>query len=483
MRTEKTPRVRTVAPARWPTHPLRPVFRVLTLAAVAMGSTIAHAQITSDPQPATASLAVVGGLLIDGHEGPPIADSVILIDGKRIVAVGTRDSLKVPTGAKVIDVRGYTVLPGLVDRHVHLDLLGHADYKYWHATYAPRADEVYATSARQLLSAGVTTAVDLGGDPAVQVRIRDRINQGEIPGPRMKVSAGWICNWSDEYFARHPRRRYVFNVRTVDEARAAAVKTLALGADIFKLYTGLTGEQVKAITDEAHKKGVKVVGHTSGNADLIARVGNGMDGVEHVHGFDPSDDEVIRTLRAHRTVVTPGTNGLAIVQAFEDPTWLDNPRFRMLTPPDIYADIRRSLGRIDRLPYFQGQVRPQVVEETLRKIKTLYDSGIPMHVSSDSAGPANFHTDQTRRWMELMVRAGVPPMEVIGAATRLPAQWLGMGDSLGTIAPGKLADLIVVDGNPLLHMQDLKHVVYVVKDGVQYKGPTATNTSSSDGGR
>jgi imidazolonepropionase-like amidohydrolase len=269
----------------------------------------------------------------------------------------------------------------------------------------------------------------------------------------------------------------------VEEARAAAVKTIALGADIFKLYTGLTGEQVKAITDEAHKKGVKVVGHTGGNADLISRVTNGMDGVEHVHGFDPSDPEVIRTLRARRTVVTPGTNGLAIVQAFEDPTWLDNPRFRLLTPPDIYADIRQSLRRIDRLPYFQGAVRPQVVTETLRKIKQLYDAGIPLHVSSDSAGPANFHTDQTRRWMELMVRAGIPPMEVIGAATRLPAQWLGLGDTVGTIAPGKLADVIIVDGNPLLRMEDLKHVVYVVKEGATLKGPAPATTLSSDGGR
>jgi imidazolonepropionase-like amidohydrolase len=462
---------------------IRAVVPFLLVVFVAAGSRTAHAQIASDPQPPAVSLAIVGGLLLDGHEGPPIPDSVVLINGKTVVAVGTRHSLKVPNGAKVIDARGYSVLPGLIDRHVHLDLLGHADYRYWHSAYASRADEVYSTSARQLLSAGVTTAVDMGGDPAVQVRIRDRINKGEIPGPRMKVSAGWICNWSDEYFSRHHRKGYVFNVRTVEEARAAATKTLALGADIFKLYTGLTGPQVKVITEEAHKKGVKVVGHTSGNADLISRVSNGMDGVEHVHGFDPSDEEVIRTLRVHRAVVTPGTNGLAIVQAFEDPTWLDNPRFRLLTPPDIYVDIRRSLGRIDRLPYFQSAVRPQVVTETLRKIKELYDARIPMHVSSDSAGPANFHTDQTRRWMELMVRAGVPPMEVIGAATRLPAEWLGIGDKVGTIAPGKSADIIIVDGNPLLHMQELKDVVYVLKEGVQYKGASPTNTLSSDGGR
>jgi hypothetical protein len=223
---------------------------VLILAA--LGASRPEAQIASDPQPAAASLAIVGGLLIDGHEGPPVADAVVLVEGARVVAVGTRHSLKVPPGARVIDARGYTVLPGLVDRHVHLDLLGHGDYRYWHEKYASRADEVYTTSARQLLSAGVTMAVDMGGDPAVQVRIRDRINRGEIPGPRMKVSAGWICNWSDEYFSRHHRRGYVLNVRTVEEARAAALKTIAAGADIFKLYTGLTGEQVKAITEEAH---------------------------------------------------------------------------------------------------------------------------------------------------------------------------------------------------------------------------------------
>src|SRR5918996_1315235 len=99
---------------------------------VALGSTDARAQIASDPQPPKATLAVVGGLLVDGHEGAPIYNSIVLVDDKTIVAVGTADALKVPPGARVIDASGRTVMPGIIDRHVHLDLLGHGDYKEWH---------------------------------------------------------------------------------------------------------------------------------------------------------------------------------------------------------------------------------------------------------------------------------------------------------------------------------------------------------------
>src|SRR5262245_58264260 len=116
-----------------------------------------------DPQPAKATLAIVGGMLIDGHEGPPVPHALILVDGTRIVAVGTTDTLKVPPGAKVLDASGMTVMPGLIDAHVHLDTIGHTDYQYWHQTYKSRIQDIYEIAARQLLLYGVTTALDLGG--------------------------------------------------------------------------------------------------------------------------------------------------------------------------------------------------------------------------------------------------------------------------------------------------------------------------------
>ena len=138
-----------------------------------------------DPQPAAADLAIVGGLLIDGHEGPPLPGAVVLVEGNRIVAVGRRGELTVPDGAEVVDARGMTILPGLIDAHVHLDILGHSDYQHWHGRYRDgRYAEIMAVSTRQFLMSGVTTVVDLAGQPDALGHIQARIESGELPGPR-----------------------------------------------------------------------------------------------------------------------------------------------------------------------------------------------------------------------------------------------------------------------------------------------------------
>src|SRR5436309_8418941 len=143
-----------------------------------------------DAQPAKATLAIVGGMLIDGHEGPPVPHALILIDDNRIVAVGTRDTLKVPPGTKVLDAAGMTVMPGLIDVHVHMDTIGHTDYQYWHQTYRSRIQDIYEIAARQLLLYGVTTALDLGGY-APDLRIfKQKLEGGQVMGPRVKFAMG-----------------------------------------------------------------------------------------------------------------------------------------------------------------------------------------------------------------------------------------------------------------------------------------------------
>jgi imidazolonepropionase-like amidohydrolase len=434
-----------------------------------------HAQFASDPQPPKATLAIVGGLLIDGHEGAPVPNSVVLIDGKRIVAVGTADGLKVPAGARVLDVTGYTVMPGIIDRHVHLDLLGHGDYREWHPWARSRSDQLFALSAKILLMAGVTTAVDMGGIPEVQLRTRDRINTGELVGPRMWVSAGWMCNWSEEFQAQHHRGSYIFNARTVDAAAALAKKTLDMGADFIKVYGGLTGEQMKVITDEAHKRGKKAWGHGgSSDEETLTLIRNGQDAVEH--RANPDNPELVRELRARRTAV-PLTlvNQLGpIIAATEDPTYFDNPTYRAALPGEFWAQVRGSLAHWNRLSYFGSAVRPRRMQETLDQVKRMHDAGLRLMVGTDSGAAGSYHADAAWRTMDLMVRAGIPPMEVIGMATRIPAEDMGLAREIGTLAPGKLADLIVVDGNPLVSMRDLDHVSYVFKEGVQYKGPGTT---------
>ena len=134
--------------------------------------------------PSAGLTALVGGRLIDGFGGPPLANSVILIDGERIKAIGQVGTLAVPKDAEVISTEGMDVLPGLWDCHVHTMILGHSDYAHWDKTYEKRfGSEIMPAAAHQLLMAGVTSARDLGAPLKESIEVRDRINRGEIPGP------------------------------------------------------------------------------------------------------------------------------------------------------------------------------------------------------------------------------------------------------------------------------------------------------------
>jgi hypothetical protein len=145
------------------------------------------------PHFASGLTALVGGRLIDGFGGPPLANSVILIDGERIKTIGQVGTLTIPAAAQVISTEGMDVLPGLWDAHVHTMLLGHSDYAHWDKTYPKRlASEIMPAAAHQLLIAGVTSARDLGAPLQDSLNVRDRINRGEIPGPTLYVAGPFI---------------------------------------------------------------------------------------------------------------------------------------------------------------------------------------------------------------------------------------------------------------------------------------------------
>jgi imidazolonepropionase-like amidohydrolase len=160
--------------------------------------------------------ALVGGTLVDGNGSHPIQNSVVIVDGDRIRAVGQVGSLAIPQGAEVISTEGMTVLPGLWDMHVHLQIVGHADYDHWDKTYPPAYESViFPAAAKQLLLAGVTSARDLGGPLDVSISTRDRINAGRIPGPTMYVSGPFIQH------APYPgTEAYRWGVNGPDDARA-----------------------------------------------------------------------------------------------------------------------------------------------------------------------------------------------------------------------------------------------------------------------
>jgi len=416
-----------------------------------------------------ALLVLAGGRLIDGYGGPPLDNAVVVIDGNRIKAVGPEGSIAIPADAQIIDTNGYTVMPGIADMHVHLMILGHGDYDHWDATYPSKfRDVIMPISAKELLMAGVTTARDLGAPLEVIVAVKKRIAAGEIPGPRMFVSGPFLQKSTTPLEAKF---RWVVN--GPEDARKKVKTVVDGGADVIKLIDQdqMTIEEVKAIVDEAHKNGKPVVAHAHRSEEIRQGLRAGVDCFEHTGlATKPAyEDDVIQMIRERNATLywTPTMEGLFLFeQTKANPERLDDQRLKADLPPDIYKDVRDSLRDVSRLDYFR--LTPRRIPTLANKFKQLRDAGVTILVGTDSGIPLNFHFDSTWREMKTMADLGMPPMEVIRAATYWPAQFLKQPD-LGTIAAGKLADVIVIDGDPLTDMGSMRHVLHVVKDGKVYK--------------
>jgi imidazolonepropionase-like amidohydrolase len=430
-------------------------------------------------QPSTQSRtvkALVGGTLIDGNGSRPIQNSVIVVEGERIRAVGQVGSLDVPAGAEVISTEGMTVLPGLWDMHVHLQIVGHADYDHWDKTY-PNAfeDVIFPAAAKQLLLAGVTSARDLGGPLQPSVSTRDRINAGKIPGPTMYVSGPFIQH------APYPgTESYRWGVNGPEDARAK-VRRLADGkVDVIKLIDQdeMTMDEVRAVVDEAHKHGKPVVAHAHRPEEIRRALAAGVDCLEHT-GLATAPEyppDIIAAIKERTAKMalgpfwwTPTVEGLLNYEYFRDnPEALDDPGWHEGLPKDIVDDVRKSLEHPDRLPYYQ--LTPARRPTLARKFNQLREAGVTLLIGTDSGIPMNFHSHSTWRELDAWVTDfGVDPMTAIRAATYWPAVAMKVESQVGTVEPGKFADIIAVRGDVLRYIALLQRVDVVIRHGTRYK--------------
>ena len=421
---------------------------------------------------ARATLALVGGQVVDGYEGPPISDGVVLIAGDRILAVGPRSQVPVPAGTTVIDTEGMTVLPGLMDMHVHLMLLGHADYEHWDRTYMPRfRSEIMPIAARQLLMSGVTTVRELGAPLEDVLDVKQRIEKGEIPGPRLFVSGPFIQR--RPYFDYEKTFRW--GVDGPDDARAKVQKLVDAGVDFIKLIDQdqLTEDEVRAVVETAHRGGKTVVAHGHREDEIRVGLRHGVDGFEHTGlATGPGyPEDILAGLRKRNNTLywCPTIEGLFLADytARVFPERLDDPAWRAGLPKEMADDIRQSLKGVTALDYFTLTFRR--LPTLPAKFQQLRDTGVTMLVGTDSGIPGNFHTDSTWRELQTWVRLGMTPMQAIAGATRWPARFLKKDKELGTLAPGRYADVIAVRGDVLTHIDLLQRVDVVVKNGVRVK--------------
>jgi imidazolonepropionase-like amidohydrolase len=405
---------------------------------VLIASTTAFTQESLRPD---VPVALVGAQLLDGYEAEPIHHSVVVFEDGRITAVGTKNDTPIPANAVIIDTGGRTVMPGLIDAHMHIDLIGHGEYEDYYELLEgmTRLDEVMPIAAKQMMRGGVTSGLDLGA-PFQVLEFRERIRRGEIPGPRLTVSGPWITRID---MAGIPDAYEI----VIDSPREAARRTRELieaGSDVIKTWAGLSEEDYRAVVEEAHRAGRKV----------------------HAHLYSPDADDALVSEIAHKNIPIVQTISHRIwvyPATVEFPERLYDPIYKKDMPPDIYESFIASFENFHRRSYFHDIGRE--TRNAQESASQFIDAGAYMGVGTDAASPLNMHTEAMWREMSALVDSGMTPIQVISAATKTNAEILGQFNELGTIEPGKLADIIVIDGNPLANIDALQHVDIVIKDG------------------
>lgn len=468
----------------------------LYLAATALISIVATCALEwAESVPAAVpSMLITGGTLIDGTGAAPLPDAAILIEGGRIKAVGKAGELAPTAGAKVIDATGKFLIPGLIDGHVH--------YRNW-------VGELF-------LAHGVTSVVDLGNLTEWIIAVRDGINKGRIRGPRIFTSGNILDGVEDEadvFSARNAsvKRswRYQTFVRDAAEARQAARSLIAEGVDCIKVYQDLDAEELRAIVDEARKKNLAVVGHSD---DVQESVMAGINGITHLWGIsasaltpdkraaylkgelaspyahiDPANaDRLIALLVQKNVYVNPllehehkPFTSWAREHEHEDFLLLQRPELNYI-PLDaklgmlsMYYRVRnyaRKYGenfpRLDRLPsdareeFRKGY---KMAQEFTRKFAA---RGGKLFMGTDSGGGAK-EVPGLAVWqeMEVLAESGIPPAQILQIATKNVADLFRIEDRVGTIAPGRFADLIILNADPLADISNIRKIDMVVKGG------------------
>ncbi len=410
------------------------------------------AAVEPTPTPPPVRVVVKAARLIDGRGGPPVSPAVVVIENDRIVSVGPAST--VPAGARVIDLGAATILPGLIEMHDHLTG-SPANHGYQSLGISiPREAIDGVVNANRTLQAGFTTVRNVGAGGFADVALRDAIASGEIPGPRLVVSGpalgitGGHCDNNLLPFEYHYTETGVADGPW--QARAKVREVVKYGADVIKICASggvlskgdlpgtpqYTPEEMKAIADEAHRLGRKVAAHAHGTQSIREAILAGIDSIEHASLID---EEGIRLAKEHGTYL--------VMDIYNDDFILQEGLKVGMLPESIEKE--KTIGRLQR--------------ENFRKA---FQGGVKMAFGTD--GGVYPHGDNAKQFA-YMVQYGMTPMQAIQAATLDAADLLGWKDRVGSIEPGKFADLIAVPADPLADIRALERVGFVMKGGQVYK--------------
>ena len=402
--------------------------------------------------------AIQAGRLIVDAAQPARGASTVIVDNGRITRI--EDGFTAPAGALVVDERGRTVMPGITDVHVHLtQTSGTPWYAYFTQKYSiPYATTLGLTHALEMARAGFTTVRDLGGDASAVVAVRNAVAEGRFPGPRIRVSGdplSIIGGHADAATGLPPELAQAVNdahlspavCTGVEQCQAAVRKLAAEGVDVIKIMaTGgvldpgamgleqhFSDAEMKGIVDAAHAMHLKVAAHAHGARGILAATNAGVDSIEHGTFLDASGAQA---MKAH------GTYYSATLMAF--------------------SGVQGLMGSGKLSPESEAKAR-LTFDVWGKGLNLAYRTGVKIALGTDSAvAPHN----QANKELELMVtKGGMTPRDALIAATRGGPDLLGISSETGTLDPGKSADLIAVDGDPLVDPTAVTRVGYVMVGG------------------
>jgi imidazolonepropionase-like amidohydrolase len=385
--------------------------------------------------------------LFDGSRQPVVTDALVVIDDGKIVAAGPATAVSLPPGANVLDAGDKTVLPGLIDAHVHVLLTGSdRSGEEDRAAADSQALLVGARNAFLALKSGLTTVRDCGDRDYLSLALRDYINDGGLAGPRLVCSGPVLTSTAGHLWWSG------IECDTVDDLRRGVRTLVKHGVDCIKLMgsggnatPGSNPEAAQydaagfhAVADDAHRMGKKVAAHVHGVGSIRMAVEAGIDTLEHVpfraHGRIEYDDLLVDAIVSRGLIVS-------------------------LAMPATWYRLRAEDMR-------EARTHPGHLWDTrYETIRNMHAAGVKLVVSSDS-GSTGTRIDELPVLMEFLVKGvQLPAIDVLYGATGLAAEALGLADRLGTLQPGKLADLVIVDGDPLRDIAALQRVHMVVKGG------------------
>ncbi|MFL5561758.1 MAG: amidohydrolase family protein [Gemmatimonadaceae bacterium] len=430
---------------------------ILASAAIAVAARTATAQ-------SSATIVIRAARLIDGTGAAPVTDAAIVVAGNKIVAAGKASAVAIPSGARVIDLGNSTLLPGFIDAHTHIIGRPLSDPKSDLATvrdYPGYGAIVGVENARRTLMAGFTSIRVVGAPNFDDMALRQAISEGTVPGPRMENAGhsfgitgghcdenGWTPGLEDNDY-----RTGVAD--GVDEVRKAVRYQVKYGADVIKICatggvlsegdavgaTQYTLEEMKAVVDEAKKLDRKVAAHAHGTEGIKLAVQAGVASIEHGSFLDEEGAKMMAQ------------------------------RGTFLVPTISAGEVVENAAKSNRLTGLRAEKALAAAAGMRNSVKLANKYGVPIALGTD-AGVGD-HGKNGHEFTLMVQWGGLTPMQSIVAGTSNAAKLLGWDNRLGTLAAGKLADIVAVSGDPISDITTMERPTFVMKDGVVYKGDTA----------